>query len=105
MRNNLIPAAIIAVGLIAGGFLAGGRYAIAPSQSNAVARLDRFSGQVTMCVIGAGTDSCGWTVRPRTTAEGDLPPCQNGAASCDPWEREWPSAPPVGTVVPGKAAN
>ena len=64
VRQNLIPAAIIAAGLIIGGFLAGGRYAIAPSQSNTVARLDRFTGQVSMCVIGAGTDSCDWTVRP-----------------------------------------
>ena len=104
MRQNLVPAIIIAIGLIVGGFLAGGRYAIAPSQSNAVARLDRFTGQVSMCVIGAGSDSCGWTIRPRTgSAASDLPPCESGAPTCEPWERAWPSPPPVGTMVPGKA--
>lgn len=106
MRNNIIPAAIIAGGLIVGGFLVGGRYAIAPSQSNAVARLDRYTGQVSMCVIGAGADSCGWTVRPQSgSAANDLPPCKDGASACEPWERAWPSTPPVGTVAPGKAAN
>lgn len=29
----------------------------------------------------------------------DLPPCSNGALDCQPWERSWGVAPPVGTVV------
>ena len=106
MRDNLIPAAIIAVGLIAGGYLAGGRYALVHTDSNAVARLDRLTGDVSMCIVGNGADSCGWTVRPRNAnAANDLPPCKDGASACEPWERAWPSAPPVGTVVQGKAAN
>lgn len=29
----------------------------------------------------------------------DLPPCRRGAKDCKPWERDWPEAPPIGTVV------
>lgn len=32
-----------------------------------------------------------------------LPACPGGASDCQPWERAWKEAPPVGTVVPGRA--
>jgi hypothetical protein len=54
----IVQAIIIAMGLIVGGFLAGGRYVIVNSSTNAVARLDRFTGAVSMCV--PGTDGCGF---------------------------------------------
>lgn len=65
MQKNLIPATIIGIGLIVGGYLAGGRYTLVHTASNAVARLDRLTGEVSMCIVGNGADSCGWTVRPR----------------------------------------
>jgi len=77
-------------------------------QANTVVRLDRFTGEVSMCIVGQGKDSCDWEARPKeetiTTVipRGDLPPCDNGAADCDPWERVYPATPPVGTVVPAK---
>jgi hypothetical protein len=57
MRGNIIGALILALGLVVGGYLAGGRYEIVSSQGNAVAKLDRVTGEVTMCVVGAG---CGY---------------------------------------------
>lgn len=33
----------------------------------------------------------------------ELPPCRDGTADCDPWERDWREPPPVGTVVPARA--
>jgi len=30
------------------------------------------------------------------------PPCKNGAATCQPWEREWRGRPPVGSIVTDK---
>jgi len=31
----------------------------------------------------------------------NIAPCPHAKANCDPWEREWKQAPPVGTFVPG----
>lgn len=31
----------------------------------------------------------------------ELPPCREGEADCDPWERDWKKPPAVGKVVPG----
>lgn len=60
MKIHVIAASIIALGLIVAGFLSGGRYTIVASQGNAIARLDRFSGTVTLCVPGAPGDGCGF---------------------------------------------
>lgn len=38
-----------------------------------------------------------------TSPRPELPPCRDGTADCDPWEREWKEPPPVGTVVPARA--
>lgn len=62
--KNIAAAALIALGLCAGGFLAGGRYTMVASQGNAVARPDRFTGDVTMCVPGARGQACGFIMDP-----------------------------------------
>jgi hypothetical protein len=36
------------------------------------------------------------------TAPAQLPACPGGAPDCQPWERAWKEAPPIGTVVPGR---
>lgn len=56
---NIWCASIIAAGLMIGGFLVGGRYEIVSNQGNEVARLDRFTGHVSMCVPGTKA-ACGW---------------------------------------------
>lgn len=56
---NTASAVILAVGLIVGGFLAGGRYEVVGSRGNEIARLDRFTGDIAMCI--PGTDApCQW---------------------------------------------
>ena len=60
MKTNLASAVILAFGLIVGGFLAGGRYTVVASGTNAVARLDRYTGAVSMCVPGTKGDACGF---------------------------------------------
>lgn len=62
MKSNVIPAIILAIGLIGGGFFAGGRFTVVATQGNTVARLDRFTGAVSMCVVGIGHDSCGFVL-------------------------------------------
>lgn len=59
MKADLGRALIIALGLIIGGYLAGGRYEIVHVGSNELARLDRFTGEVSMCINGA---SCGYVL-------------------------------------------
>lgn len=67
-------AVIIALGLTIGGFLAGGRYAVVASTGNSIARLDRYTGAVEMCVVGAAV-SCGWTLdHPTAVGSGTRPP-------------------------------
>lgn len=53
-------ALIVAIGLAAGGFLIGGRYEFIATDSNAVVRLDRYFGSVTMCVPGTAGTGCGF---------------------------------------------
>ncbi len=60
MSSRILQAAILSFGLILGGFLAGGRYTFVHTRGNEVARLDRYSGAVSMCVVGAAGDVCGW---------------------------------------------
>lgn len=78
MKSQIAGASIVAVGLIIGGFLAGGRYEIVPSQANTVARMDRFTGNVEMCVVGAEVSGCGWVLdgppRLESSAETTPPP-------------------------------
>lgn len=57
MKANIVAAAILALGLIVGGFCVGGRYEFILVQGNELARLDRFTGEVSMCVSGA---ECGF---------------------------------------------
>ena len=45
-------AAIVAIGLALAGFFIGGRYVLLPTSTNAVTRMDRFTGAVSMCVPG-----------------------------------------------------
>ncbi len=61
---NIGAAAIIAAGLVIGGFLAGGRYEVAASRGNEIARLDRLTGAVSMCVPGTKGDGCGFLLDP-----------------------------------------
>lgn len=53
-------ALIIALGIAAAGFLAGGRYEFLEDEGNVVVRLDRYTGHVEMCVLGAKQPSCGF---------------------------------------------
>lgn len=76
MKSQIASASILAVGLITGGFLVGGRYEIVPSQANTVARLDRFTGNVEMCVVGADVSGCGWVL--------DGPPRLESSAGATP---------------------
>lgn len=106
MRDHIIAAGIIAGGILIAGFLIGGRYEIVASQSNIIARLDRFSGRVDMCVPGVSRtgENCGIVmdpVSPEAAASETAPPCPDGAAKCKPWEREWPEgqSPQPGAIV------
>ena len=92
-RTALAASLILALGLVAAGFLAGGRYEIVGGDANTVVRLDRFTGQVTMCIVGSGLNSCGWEVQPASSD--DLPPCPPAKQNCKPWERAWSSAQPA----------
>lgn len=40
-----------------------------------------------------------------TSPTPELPPCRDGTADCDPWERGWQEPPPVGAVVPGRGKS
>lgn len=64
MKSETLPAIIIAVAIAAAGFLAGGRYEIVRSDGNSVARLDRFTGEVSMCIPGSPGGACGFVPAP-----------------------------------------
>lgn len=102
--RELIPACIIAGAVVIGSLLIGGRYEIVPSQANTVARLDRLSGKVEMCIVGAGS-ACGFVVDPtkpqEEAAAQKVPPCRDGALECKPWERDWPEGASDTAVLPG----
>ncbi|MGF7162360.1 hypothetical protein FHS85_004014 [Rhodoligotrophos appendicifer] len=55
---------IMALGIGVAGFFAGGRYEIIGSTSNTIIRLDRYTGEVSMCVPGMKGDSCGFILDP-----------------------------------------
>lgn len=55
----IIAAVILALGIADAGFLIGGRYTMLPSSTNAVTRLDRYTGEVSMCVPGT-VGGCGF---------------------------------------------
>lgn len=71
--NSRVGAALIlAAGLTLGGFLSGGRYQITSVDRQTVARVDRWSGTVSMCAIGSAvTDSCGWVIYEHQRANSD----------------------------------
>lgn len=97
-KSRLVGAAIIAFGLVIGGFLAGGRYEVVAGYGNTTTRLDRWTGEVEMCVADTRSPNCGWIVS-RYSGTG-TPPCRDGAAECDPWEREWGAqVPEEGSIV------
>jgi len=56
MKQNIIAAVIIAIGLIAAGFLYGGRYYFIRLDECTVARGDRFTGEVSNA--GPITEEC-----------------------------------------------
>lgn len=60
MKATLIGACIIALGLAAGGYLAGGRYELISVRGNELARLDKLTGEVLMCVNGVKPEPCGF---------------------------------------------
>jgi hypothetical protein len=67
---RVVSALIVAVGLIVGGYLAGGRYTIVQMNGQSIARLDRWTGAVKLCLVGMayestkGEDSCAWEYEP-----------------------------------------
>lgn len=69
MRSNIIAAAILAAGLAVGGFLAGGRYSMHVIDRQTAIRLDRWTGDISMCAFAvAGSEgSCGWELAPPPT--------------------------------------
>ncbi|RYG99852.1 MAG: hypothetical protein EON58_02440 [Alphaproteobacteria bacterium] len=100
MQSDLIKAAIISAAIVVAGFLAGGRYALSSAQNGEVVRLDRWTGKVELCDPGAFSgEACG--VLEQRVAANAAPPCRDGKAECEPWEREWPpeASLPPGTVV------
>jgi hypothetical protein len=60
--RHIMGAIIIALGIAAAGFLIGGRYTVIPTNTNAVTRLDRYTGEVSMCVPGAKDAACGFVL-------------------------------------------
>ena len=63
----LAASAIVAAGLAIAGFFIGGRYTMLPTSTNAVTRLDRFTGAVSMCIPGT-KDGCDFTLdAPKST--------------------------------------
>ncbi len=64
MKQAIVVSLIIALGISAAGFFVGGRYTLMPTTTNAVTRLDRFTGEVSMCVPGAKGDGCGFVLDP-----------------------------------------
>jgi hypothetical protein len=62
MNASITAAVIISVGLVITGFLIGGRYTIMTTSTNAVTRLDRLTGEVSMCVPGAKGGACGFVL-------------------------------------------
>lgn len=61
MNANVIAAVILALGLAVAGLLAGGRYELVHVRGNELARLDRLTGQVDMCVNGSQS-ACGFVL-------------------------------------------
>ena len=59
----IVASVIVAVGIATGGFFVGGRYALMRTDTNAVTRLDRFTGAVSMCVPGASGSGCGFVLQ------------------------------------------
>jgi hypothetical protein len=56
----IVSAVIVAISLVATGYVLGGRYMILPTTSNAVTRLDRLTGEVSLCIPGASAAGCGY---------------------------------------------
>lgn len=54
-------ALIVASGLIISGVLAGGRYDYVPLQGDSIARADRFTGEVDLCIPGTA-HGCAWSL-------------------------------------------
>jgi hypothetical protein len=57
--NNIAPAVIIGLALVVAGFLLGGRYSLTATEGGSLARLDRYTGEVTKCIPGTENE-CGW---------------------------------------------
>ncbi len=55
----IIASVIMALGFAATGYFIGGRYTIIGSNSNEVTRLDRYTGEIAMCVPGTKS-GCGF---------------------------------------------
>ena len=60
MKNNIIAASIIAVGLIVAGFLSGGRYSAVHTRGDQFLLLDRWTGNVNGCDVQG--EGCAWYV-------------------------------------------
>ena len=59
----IASALIVACGLAAMGYFIGGRYTIIPyTPTNAVSRLDRLTGEVSLCVPGMSAGGCGFVM-------------------------------------------
>lgn len=67
--RTVLAALAISLGLLGGGIAVGGRYVAVPTGTNAIARMDRFTGEVTMCVVGAAGDACGFVLDPAPSDE------------------------------------
>lgn len=51
MKERVLPAAILAIGIALAAFLFGGRYSMVRDGSNIVWRLDRYTGDVWACGV------------------------------------------------------
>lgn len=56
MKERILPASIIALGLVVSAFLWGGRYTMERDSDNIVWRLDRYSGELWACGVAVDKD-------------------------------------------------
>lgn len=89
--GRAVPALILAVGAVAAGYMVGGRYTFVAvtDEADLVAwRMDRFTGQVTLCVAGVSS---------KDEFNSACVPVLDENAPSQPWEEFGSEAGPTGS--------